>query len=30
VPAFIFALAPDPAAAMAEFGERVIAPAADL
>jgi probable F420-dependent oxidoreductase len=30
VPAFIFALAPDPAAAMAEFGEQVIGPAAEL
>ncbi len=30
IPAFIFALAPDPAAALAEFGEKVIAPAADL
>ena len=30
VPGFLFALAPDPAAAMAEFGEKVIAPTADL
>ena len=30
VPAFIFSLTPDPAAAMVEFGERVIAPSADL
>jgi probable F420-dependent oxidoreductase len=29
-PGFLFALAPDPAAAMAEFGEKVIAPTADL
>ncbi len=30
VPGFIFALAPDPAAALAEFGEKVIAPSVDL
>jgi len=30
VPSFLFSLAPDPAAAIAEFGERVISPAADL
>lgn len=30
VPGFLFALAPDPAEAIAEFGERVIAPTRDL
>lgn len=30
IPGFLFALAPDPAAAMAEFGEKVIGPTADL
>jgi len=30
VPSFIFALAPDPAEAMAAFGEKVIAPTAEL
>lgn len=30
VPSFLFALAPDPAGAIAEFGERVIAPTRDL
>lgn len=30
VPGFLFALAPDPAEAIAEFGERVIAPAREL
>ena len=30
VPGFLLALAPDPVAAIAEFGEKVIAPTADL
>ena len=30
VPGFLLALAPDPFAAIAEFGEKVIAPTADL
>ncbi len=30
VPGFLFSLAPDPAAAIAEFGERVISPTRDL
>jgi NaMN:DMB phosphoribosyltransferase len=30
VPSFLFSLAPDPVEALAEFGDRVIAPAADL
>ncbi len=30
IPSFIFSLAPDPAAAIAEFGERVVGPAAEI